>query len=171
MPALPVAPEGDALVIAAYGLAVRITGDENRAVEVLEATPLRAAPSPVAYLNAVRRAARRRRPSTRPIHESATPPARLADLSVADWEVVERVVLRGMSLTEVAQVLEIDRSETLLRLNRGMLAARDRLLGGKPGDDTHSAGRDRLDGDLPAGRLDDAARDRQAETAPARTAA
>jgi hypothetical protein len=167
MTALPVPPDADTLVTAAYGLAVRITGDNRTAEEVLERVgyPVFA----TGYLNAVRRAARTRRVHPRDDVPSTQRPERMADVAVGDWEVVERVALRGMSLTEVAQVLEIDRREALLRLNRGMRAARERLVGGEARDDPGAAGVGGRGLDRSVRRLDDATHDRQAETAAGRS--
>jgi hypothetical protein len=171
MTAPPVQPDADLLVTAAYRLAVRITASEERAVETLESVPFRPSQSPVDYLNALRRQALDRRPPIPPETETSELPQGLETLSLSDWAVVERVALRGMSLTQVAEVLELDRGEALLRLNRGMHVARTALVGGKRGDDADSAGLDRLGDDLAASRLDDAPRDRQAEPAAARGAA
>src|SRR5438552_16266906 len=98
-------PDANTLITAAYGLAIRITGDGGRAAAALETVGRPGAP--VGYLNAVRRSARAQRHPVRDDVPAAAPPERLGDLVVADWEVVERVALRGLSLTEVAQVLEI----------------------------------------------------------------
>ena len=168
MTALPVWPAADTLVTAAYGLAVRITADERSAGDALVAVGYPA--SRVGYLNAVRRAARARRQHPRDDVPSLSRPDRMRDVDVADWEVVERVALRGMSLSEVAQVLEIDRREALLRLNRGMRAARDRLVGRQPSDDPNPTRVDRLGVDAPVRRLRDAAHDGESEPAARRTA-
>lgn len=166
--ALPAHPAADQLVTAAYGLAVRITADEDQAADVLLQVPFRPS-APTGYLNAVRRAARTVRPS-RGASDAAQRPARLSTISPGDWDVVERIALRGLTVTEVAQLLELDRREVVLRLNRGLAGARAGLLGGQTGDDPHAARVQRLDGDGAARSLRDATRNRQTETAPTRSA-
>jgi hypothetical protein len=151
------------LATAAYGLALRITRDEARAVESVDAALERRRPpleTPAVFLGAVRSEARARRAGGA---DPATParPQRLAFMPIAEWEVVERVALRGMSVTEAAEAVEIDRREALLRLHRGLVVARAGLLGErKASDEPRAVGRHRLDRDLAACGLDDAARDR-----------
>jgi hypothetical protein len=158
----------ETLVSAAYGLALRISGSEERAAESVETVSLRPSSSAAAFLADVRREARARRVDMLPDPATAPPPPALHGLPPDDWAVVERVALRGLSLTEAAAALGIERREALLRLNRGMVAARRRLLDeGQSRDDAQAVRLDVLGGDLPAGGLDDAARDRQAEPAAA----
>ena len=84
----------------------------------------------------------------------------------AEWAVLERVALRGMSVTEAADALGIERREALRLLHRGMLAAGGCLSGERQaGDDAQAVGLDVLGVDLAAGGLDDPARDRQPEPA------
>jgi hypothetical protein len=163
MSPLSCAADPEALAAAAYGLAFRITGDETRAVESLEAAMERRRPSstlPAAFLNRVRTEARSRRSSV-PDPETAPRPQRLAFLPVGEWAVVERIVLRGMSVTETAEALELDRRDVLLRLQRGLAAAGSALLGKREArDEPDAAGLRRLGRDLAACGVDDPARDR-----------
>jgi predicted DNA-binding protein (UPF0251 family) len=162
-------PEADRLVDAAYGLALRATGDEQHARASVEAAAQAGADCPVTFLSAVRREARARR-TTLPLDPAtAARPSQLADMPIGDWEVLERVALRGLTLAEAAAALGLDRREVLLRLNRAMQTARRCLVdGGHVRDDADPVRLDRLRGDPTAGRLDDAPRNREAETAAAR---
>ena len=87
------------LAFAAFGLAARITGDDGRAIESIDAASARGAASDDAFLRLVRDEARRRRP---PVAAPGTAPrpAALSEVSYADWAVLERVAYRGMSVTE-----------------------------------------------------------------------
>ena len=97
---------------------------------------------------------------------AAAPCPRLPSVAIGDWEVLERVALRGMRVGEVAEAVGIDRREALLRLHRGLAAFRTGSAGERePGDDPDAAARSGLGGDLAAGRFDDLARDRQPEPA------
>jgi hypothetical protein len=159
----PRASDASALAAAAYGLALRTTGDEARAVESVDAAlqRRRASEAPAVFLGAVRAEARARRAGN-PDPATAPRPQRLAFVPSDDWAVLERVALRGMPLTEAAEAVGIDRREALLRLHRGLAAARSGLLGErKASDEPRSVGCNRLDRDLAACGLDNAARDRQ----------
>jgi len=151
------------LANAAYGLALRITRDEQRATATVESALGRLDDGPVAFLNAVRDEGRLRRTGA-PDPLTAPRPAHLSAVQFADWAVLERVALRGLSVTEAADALGIERREVLLRLQRGLVAA-GRCLGnrGQVGDDAHALRLDRLDGDRAAGGLDDSPGDREAE--------
>jgi hypothetical protein len=158
----PGASDADALATAAYGLALRITRDEERAVESVDAALKRprASETPAVFLGAVRSEARARRAGSAD-PATAARPQRLASIPIAEWAVLERVALRGMSVTEAAEAVGIDRREALLRLHHGLVAARAGLLGErKASDEPRAVGRHRLDRDLAACGLDDAARDR-----------
>jgi hypothetical protein len=159
-------PDGDRLVDAAYGLALRATGDERQARASVEAAARVGADCPATFLSAVRREARARR-TTLPLDPAtAARPPQLADMPIGDWEVLERVALRGLSLAEAAAALGLDRREVLLRLNRAMQTARRCLVdGGHARDDADPVRLDRLRGDATAGGLHDSPRDRQAEAA------
>src|SRR5262245_21439399 len=111
------------LARAAYGLAYRITRNEERAVASLEsAARVTHDASAAGFLRGVRRAARLRRAFALDAVTAPRPPA-LSDVSYPEWAVLERVALRGMSVTEAADALGIERREALRLLNRGMLAA------------------------------------------------
>src|SRR5439155_24623802 len=113
--------------------------------------------------NAVREEARPHRAAA-PDPATALRPPRLSSIPIGDWAVLERVALRGMSVTEAADALGIDRRETLLRLHRGLVAARGCLLGDRHAPDDADAVRlEGLGGDRAAGGLDDSTCDRQAE--------
>jgi hypothetical protein len=159
----PRGSDAEALAAAAYGLALRITRDEERAVESVDAALERRRPSletPAVLLGAVRAEARARR-ARRADPATAPRPQWLASVPIADWAVLERVALRGMSVTEAAEAVEIDRGEALLRLHRGLVAARSGLLGRRQAsDEPRAVGRHRLDRELAACGLDDASRDR-----------
>jgi hypothetical protein len=153
---------------AAYGLAVRITQDERRAVGCLELAR-RQAPGETgaAFLRRVRSVARLHRAAPPDAATALRPPA-LADVAYGEWAVLERVALRGMTLTEAAAALEIERGEALRRLSRGLRAARGCLSrDGYSGDDAQAAGDDVLGVDLASRGLDDPPRDRQAQPAAA----
>ena len=160
----PRTSDAPALAAAAYGLALRVTRDETRAVESVEAALERCRPSsetPGVFLGAVRAEARTRRAGN-PDPATAPRPRRLACVPIADWAVLERVALRGMSVTEAAEEVGVDRRETLLRLHRGLVAAGSGHLGErKASDEPRPVRLHRLDRDLAACGLHDAARDRQ----------
>lgn len=149
---------------AAYGLALRVTGDERRATEAVEAALDAGETDEAGLIARVRAEARARRSG--PSDAGPVPrPAALAGVEHRDWAVLERVALRGRTLTEAAAETGLDRAEALGRLHAGMLAARERLRV-EPGQRRHDAGAswlERLRRDLTAGGLDDAARDREAE--------
>jgi len=162
-------PDADRLVDAAYGLALRATGDEQHARASVEAAARAGTDCAATFLSAVRREARARR-TTLPLDPAtAARPPQLADMPIGDWEVLERVALRGLTLAEAAVALALDRREVLLRLNRAMQTARRCLVdGGQAGDDPDPVRLDRLRGDATAGPLDDAPRDRESEAAAGR---
>lgn len=149
---------------AAYVLAYRITGSQERAEQSVEAAAASAGLEPAALVRAARTEARRRRPA--PPSAPVPRPEQLHAIAAADWDILERVALRGMTLTEAAGDAGFDRREALSRLNRAMAAARAALGGGDPRDQAQPVRIDGLDRKLPAGRLDDAARDGEPEPAP-----
>src|SRR5262245_23230021 len=154
------------LAFAAYGLALRITQDEEQAVATLESvTRLAPEVDGAVFLRRVRRAARFRRAAA-PEPATAPRPQALSDVSYPEWGVLERVALRGMTVTEAAAALGIERGEALRLLHRGMLAAGGCLSGGREArGDAQAVGLDVLGGDLAAGGLHDPAPDRQSEAA------
>jgi hypothetical protein len=153
----------DSLAAAAYGLALRITDDETAAVESVDAALERSQPSPATpavFLGAVRAEARSRRTDS-PDPATAPRPPRLACVPIGDWAVLERIALRGMSVTEAAEAIGIDRRETLLRLHRGLVVAGSALRDEREAsDEPRAAGLDRFDRDGAACGLHDAARNR-----------
>jgi hypothetical protein len=154
------------LALAAYGLALRITRDEERAVASVESAARSTSEGAGnVFLRRVRRAARARRVITPDTATAPRPPA-LADVAYAEWAVLERVALRGMSVSEAAAALALPRSEVLRLLHRGMVAAGGCLSGDRQaGDDAQAVGSDVLGFDLSAGGLDDPAGDREPEPA------
>jgi hypothetical protein len=151
------------LAAAAYGLALRVAGDTEAAVASVEAASQRRPPTTGAFVRTVREEARARR--TTSAGAAASP--RLPCVAADDWDVLERVALRGMLVSEAAEAVGIERREALLRLHRGLLAAGRELLGGRQTGEDPDASRGRgLGGDLAAGGLHDPARDRQAQPAP-----
>src|SRR4051812_22666213 len=99
-----------ALAFAAFGLAARITGDDDRAIASIDAASRRDAVTDGEFLRVVRLEARERRP---PVAAPGTAPrpAALSDVSYADWAVLERVAYRGMSITETAAAVGVERRE------------------------------------------------------------
>src|SRR5262249_44571844 len=131
------------LAFAAYGLALRITQDEEQALSTLESvTRLSPDATGAVFLRRVRRAARFRRPGP-PDPATAPRPQALSDVSYPEWGVLERVALRGMTVTEAAAALGIERGEALRRLHGGMLAAGGCLSGNRQvRDDPQTMGLD-----------------------------
>lgn len=149
---------------AVYALALRVTGDERSAREAVEAALAAGGTDTAGLVARVRLEARARRGGS----DGAGPvprPAALATVEHRDWAVLERVALRGRTLTEAAAETGLDRAEALRRLHAGMVAARERLRvePGQRRDDAGASWLERLRRDLAAGGLDDAARDREAE--------
>jgi hypothetical protein len=154
------------LAFAAYGLALRITRDEEQALATLDSVArLSPEATGAVFLRRVRRAARYRRVAPDPA--TAPRPPALSDVSYPEWGVLERVALRGMSVTEAAAALGIERSEALRLLHRGMLAAGGCLGHGEAGGDAQAVGLDVLGGDLASGGVHDPAGDREPEPAAA----
>ena len=167
-------PSATAVATAAYGVALRITGDEELAVASVErVTASGISPtSPGTFVCAVRAEARAHRNPATVARETAARPSQLSQIAIGDWAVVERVTLRGLSITETAEALGIGRTEVIRALDRGLRDAHSSLIGNrKARDEAHAARNDRLDGDRPARSLDDATRDRQPQAAARRSAA
>lgn len=112
---------------AAYGLAVRMTGSELVAEEIVVRSARRVGTDHVALVRAVRADARDF--GTEPSRMAVTRPDRFQAVSAGDWEIVERVALRGMTLTDAAEDAGLSRSEAIVRLQRGMRAGRASLEG------------------------------------------
>ena len=155
------------LAFAAYGLALRITRDEEEALATIDSVArLSPEATGAVFLRRVRRAARFRRAVPDPV--TAPRPQALSDVSYPEWGVLERVALRGMTVTEAAAALSIERGEALRLLHRGMVAAGGCLSRERqPGDDAQAVGLDVLGGDLASGRGHDPAGDREPEPAAA----
>src|SRR5581483_4009527 len=118
------------VAFAAFGLAVLITGDDERAIATLDAASRRTLDAGSGYLTAVRQEARTWR--AMPADPEPVPlPAALAEVSLGDWVVLERVALRGMTASEAALALGIARSEALRRLQRALTTAGLRLDHGR----------------------------------------
>lgn len=155
-----VAAVGASIPLAAFNLALRITGSEH---EALDAVRVAAASEPDDLVRAVRIEARARRREHRP--EAVEPPGALAAVPAGDWELVERVALRGETLAEAAADLGLSTRVAALRLHAGLRLVDD-LLGERKANGQHRAaavGGGRLD--RPAHPLRDAARDRQPKAA------
>lgn len=154
------------LLDAAFGLARRIAGSDEtacRSVEAAVGLPWR---RPADLLRATRAEARARRTSdASPAHVPR--PDRLRSVSPDAWATLERVALRGMTVTEAASDQALDRREVLLRLREGLIASREALLDGEwdSRDDADAARHDGLRGDRAAVALGDPSRDREAEAA------
>ena len=153
------------LAFAAFGLASRITGDGDRAIASIDAARRQGIVTDAEFLRAVRLEARERRaPVVAP--GTAPRPAVLAEVSYADWAVLERVAYRGMSVTEAADAVGVERREALARLRRGLAAAGASLRQSRQaGDHPETPGLERLGGDLAAGGIGDPAGDGQPEAA------
>src|SRR5690348_4505262 len=92
--------EQTALASAVYTLALRIVGDEAGAADAVTAAAERAR-RPGELVHAVREEARNRRGEA--VGGGGVPvPSPAAEIPPADWEVLERVALRGMRLDEAA---------------------------------------------------------------------
>lgn len=153
------------LAIAAFNLALAATGDGESALDSLRAVAQRPSEPAHAFLQAVRDEGRRRR-SEPPAASTAARPLGLDHISPLDWAVLERVAFRGMSASEAAAAVGIERPEALRRLRDGLIAHRDHAHGKKRGD-AEAPARKVLRTDLAVRSIDDPARDRQAEPAPA----
>lgn len=145
----------------AYGLALRITGDELAACDSVVAAARTAGTALAPLVRAVREEARARRVAS--ARESVSRPALLAPVRHEDWEVVERIALRGMTVAEAATDCGLERRETMLRLHRGLSVARDCLR--ETRDHAGSSWLERLRANLATGGLGDPARDRETQTA------
>lgn len=154
-------------LLAAFGLARRITGNDEAACASVEAAVAAPWRGPHDLLARSRDEARARRPGALPAAVTPRPPE-LGHLSSALWETVERVALRGMTVSEAAADLGLERREVVLRLRGGLLAARDVLVTCERERDheADAAWGNRLGDDRAAGPLGDASRDRQPEAAP-----
>ena len=152
-------------LLAGFSLALRITGDEDGALTSVVSAARNAVGDRAALIRAVRTEARARRRSVAP-DTTVERPASFAGVAPDDWQVLERVALRGMSATEAAASLGLERHEVLSRLQRGLLAARACLAASKRQlcDDARAVGRDGLRGDRAAGVRHDPVCNRQAET-------
>lgn len=150
-------------ITAAFGLAVRMTGSRTDAAAIVAHSAAAVGVEPAPLVQAVRRAARLvpRRPDPVAVQR----PGDLHEIALGDWAVVERVALRGMTISEAASDTGLPRSEVALRLRRGMIAARDALGSRQAADHAQAARLAALGGDLPAGALDDPPRHREAEPA------
>lgn len=151
---------------AAFGLARRIAGSDEAACRSVEAAVRRPWRRPAELLGATRAEAQARR--TNDVSRDAVPrPDRLKSVSPDAWATLERVALRGMTVTEAASDQELDRREVLLRLREGLVAARGVLLDGErdAGDDADAARNGGLRGDRAAVALGDPSRDGEPEAA------
>ncbi len=110
-------------ITAAFGLAVRMTGSRADAAAIVERSAAAVGVEPGPLVQTVRRAARLVPRRSDPI--SVERPGDLHEIALGDWAVVERVALRGMTISEAASDTGLPRSEVALRLRRGMIAARD----------------------------------------------
>jgi len=153
-----------ASIRAAYGLALRMTGSPAAAGEAVVRAVRVGGLEPAPLVQAVRAEARQL--PGRPQRVAVSRPDAFHGVALRDWEVVERIALRGMTISEAAEDAGLSRAETIMRLQRGMRAARACLERGQATADTETPAAHALGGDRATRRLDDPARDRQAETAP-----
>ena len=123
--------------------------------------------SAAAFLRARATAARARRTAAPDPATAAAAAGARRRARYAEWAVLERVALRGMTLTEAAAALGIDRREALYACSTAAASPRAAASRGErqAGDDAQPVGLDVLGVDLAAGGLDDAARDREPEPA------
>ena len=164
--AITLAPSSAALD-AAFSLARRITGSDETACRSVEAAVRRPWQRPAELLGATRSEARARRTSDT-CGDAVPRPDRLRSIPPDAWATLERVALRGMTVTEAAADQAVDRREVLLRLREGLVAAREVLLDGERDarDDTDAMWGEGLRRDRAAGALGDASRDGEPEAAP-----
>jgi hypothetical protein len=132
-------PDPLAVVDAAYGLALAVTGDEEQAAASVIAAARGGRRTPGRFVRAVREEARARRPASGS-REAEPLPSPAASVAPDDWAVLERVAMRGMRLGEAAEALGIDRADALLRLHRGLAAAGAELRGARARVATSPAG-------------------------------
>lgn len=149
---------------AAYGLALRMTGTGAIAENVVARAARAAGLEPTPLFRAVRAAARTAGGRTE--RASVPRPDGFHEVASSDWAVVERIALRGMTISEVAAETGLSRADVIARLQRGMRAARACLEGREAATDAEPSLAGALGGDRAAGRFDDAARHRQAEATP-----
>jgi hypothetical protein len=148
---------------AAFGLAYRMTGSHASAEEAVLRAARRGPLPPAELVHAVRGEARAL--PGRPVRESVARPEAYHAVALGDWEIVERVALRGMTVTEAAADAGTSRADAMLRLQRGMRAARVALEERQARHDAETPAAGALGGDGAAGGLDDPPGDRQAEAA------
>lgn len=112
----------EAVAVAGYTLALRITGDPTHALAAVACASSFAPGTAGGLIRQIRREARSR--ASRPGRCAVPKPAELKALDSGDWELVERVALRGMSITEAAVDLGVPPDEAMQRLSRGLRSAR-----------------------------------------------
>ena len=139
---------------AAYGIALRMTGSVAAAEEAVARAARGSDLAPGSLVRAVRREARLLPGRPEPV-----------GVALGDWELVERVALRGMTLTEAAVDAGLSRSDAIVRLQRGMRAACACTERGQAAGDTQATAARALCRDRSSGRLDDPTGDRQAQAA------
>lgn len=150
----------ESIPLAAFNLALRIIGSERGALDAVAAA---AASDPADLVRAVRVEARARRGGH--VAQVVERPDALASVPAADWELVERVALRGATLAEVATDLGLSIQAAALRLHAGLRLVRD-LLGERQADGQQCAPAVGGGGlDRPAHAFRDAARDREPKAA------
>jgi hypothetical protein len=148
---------------AAYALAWRMTGSHDAAAEAVVRAARVGGLETAPLVHAVRAEAKALR--GRPVEVGVARPDAFHGVAVGDWEIVERVALRGMSVSEAAADARVSRADAMMRLQRGMRAARACI------DDRHAprhaeaASTRALGEDRTAGRLHDPACDREPEAA------
>ena len=149
---------------AAYGLALRMTGSSATAEDVVARAARVAGLEPVPLMRAVRTEARQ--VPGEPERAGVPRPEAFRDVTLEDWDVVERIALRGMTITEAAAGTGLSRADVIARLQRGMRTAGACVESRKETGNAQTAVAGARGDDRPARRLDDAARHRQAEPAP-----
>ena len=148
---------------AAFGLAYRMTGSRTSAEEAVIRAASRGELDTTSLVHATRQEARAL--PGQPVAEAVARPEAYHEVALGDWEIVERVALRGMSVTEAGVDAGVSRADAMLRLQRGMRAARVALEERQARYDAETPAAGALGGDGAAGGLDDPLGDRQAEAA------
>ena len=110
---------------AAFGLAYRVTGSHASAEEAVTRAASRGELDPTSLVHATRQEARAL--PGQPVAEAVARPDAYHEVALGDWEIVERVALRGMSVTDAAADAGVARPDAMLRLQRGMRVARSAL--------------------------------------------
>ena len=124
---------------AAYGLASRMTNSRAAAEEAVSRAARRSGLEQTPLVRATRAEARGL--GGRPQPASVPRPMAFHDVALGGWAVLERIALRGMTISEAAAELGVSRPEVIVRLQCGMRAARGCIEQGEVGDDAQATTR------------------------------